>query len=214
MAARTSWKQRIGEILALGAFAFVWVRIVDWLTWPLWGWLQAAVAVGGIATAGIAYESGKRFGRRSPEQPETKSDEAPDTASKRFAWNERTGFAWWALALAFFTATAFAEPLWLDLALCAALTPVVIWWERRWHRARSDESANALSPAGHGRVAATIVLMDHIGEWLPTELLLVPVLFFAGLMIWLFAYLCGLRLGRLEASAGSRRSDSRHSHIV
>ena len=105
MAARTSWKQRIGEILALGAFAFVWVRIVNWLTWPLWGWQQAAVAVGGIAAAGIAYESGKRCGRRSPEQPET-------------------------------------------------------------------------------------------------------------LMIWLFAYLCGLRLGRLEASAGSRRSDSKHSHIV
>lgn len=194
----TPWRQRIGEILTLCAFAFLWALVAGWLASPWWGWLRAAVVVGGVALAAVAYERGKRFGRRSPEPPPEVQAETPVTASARFAWYERTGAAWWALVFAFWMVIE-AGPFWSDLALCAVLVPVVVWWDRRWRRARLGVARGAISPAHGALLAASIAWGREIAKLLPAAWLLLVVLYFAGFLVWSFAWRWGRRRGRHEA---------------
>lgn len=202
----TPWRHRVGEVLTLCAFAFAWVRAVEWFLRPEWGRLWLAPAVGGVTLAAAAYEQGKRLGRRSPEQPADATAEAPVTPPQHSVWYLRKGFAWFAwcmLYFAFLLAAEYADPLWLDVVLCAALTLVVVWWQRRWCRARPDSTAAAVDPSSLGSFAVTIVLMGHIVEWVPMQLLVVLPLGFAGFLIWLFAYCWGCHRGRREAFVAS-----------
>lgn len=162
--------------------------------------------MGGVTLAAAAYEQGKRLGRRSPEQPADATAEAPVTPPQHSVWYLRKGFAWFAwcmLYFAFLLAAEYADPLWLDVVLCAALTLVVVWWQRRWCRARPDSTAAAVDPSSLGSFAVTIVLMGHIVEWVPMQLLVVLPLGFAGFLIWLFAYCWGCHRGRREAFVAS-----------
>lgn len=194
----TPWRHRIAEILTLCAFAFLWARVAGWLFSPWWGWLRAGAVVGGVALAAVAYERGKRFGRRSPESPPESQVKTPATASPRLAWYERTGVAWWTLVAAFWIAME-AGPFWSDLALSAALVPVVIWWERRWQRARLGPTHGANGPAHWASSAASIAWGREIAKLLPAAWLLLVVLCFLGFMIWCFALGWGCHRGRREA---------------
>lgn len=202
----TPWRHRVGEILTLCAFGFVWARAVEWFLRPEWGRLWLAPAAGGVALAATAYERGKRLGRRSPEQSADATAEAPVTPPQHLGWYRRKGFAWFAwltLYFAFLVAAAYADPLWLDVVLCTALTLVVVWWQRRWRRARPDSTATAVEPSSLGPLAVTVVLMGHIVEWVPLQLLVVLPFSFAGFLIWLFAYCWGCHRGRCEAFIAS-----------
>lgn len=192
----TSWRHRVGEILTLCAFALLWAPVAGWLASPWWGWLRAAVIVGGVALAAVAYERGKRLGRRSPEQPEEAAAESPP---QHFAWYERTGVAWWTLVVSFWTAME-AGPFWSDLALNLALIPVVVWWERCWRRARLRSTRGANGPAYWASSAASIAWGREIAQLLPPAWLALIALCFLGVMIWVFTWCWGFRRGRREAS--------------
>lgn len=194
----TLWRHRAAEILTLCALAFLWARVVGWLASPWWGWLRAAAIVGGVVFAAVAYERGKRFGRRSSEPPPESQVETPATASARFAWYERTGVAWWTLVVAYWIAME-AGPFWSDLALSAALVPVVVWWERRWRRARLRPTHGAFGPAYCASSAASIAWGREVAKLLSAAWLVLVALCFLGFVIWCFAWAWGCHRGRREA---------------